>query len=151
VQNYVLRFIFHKYNILRTPHIDCENTLKLLNLEILKKRRTLSYNTFLSKLLNNEIDDSFLLSQLNFKVDNYDTRDNHLFYIPHFSKKYTSNDLINSLMSSGNSKLFKKYIVCIIIIVPILCISLLILNYIILLLFIQIYYELVILSVLINK
>jgi len=105
VQHKVLRFIFYKYNILRTPHIGCENTLKLFNLKTLQIRRTLSYNTFLSKLLNNEIDDSFLLSQLNFKVDNHYTRNNNLFYIPHSSKKYTSNDPINILMSSGNSKL----------------------------------------------
>lgn len=68
-----------------------------------------------------------------------------------FLRKYTSNDLINILMSSGNSQLFLKIIVCmyvcITIIVIILCISILILNYIIQLLFIKIYCELDILFV----
>ncbi|CAI6370700.1 unnamed protein product [Macrosiphum euphorbiae] len=106
VQNKALRFIGHKCNIQRTPHSGYENILKLLNLEPLNVRRHLSYNTYLTKLLNNKIDDSFLLSKLNFKVKNHYTRNNHLFYIPRSSKKYTSYDSINILMSSGNSKLF---------------------------------------------
>lgn len=103
VQNKALRFICHKCNIQRTPHSGYDNILKLLNLEPLNVRRHLSYNTFLTKLLNNEIDDSFILSQLNFKVNSHYTRNNHLFYIRHSSKKFTSYDPINILMSSGNS------------------------------------------------
>ncbi|VVC45692.1 Hypothetical protein CINCED_3A021514 [Cinara cedri] len=68
VQNKALRFLCHTCNIQRTPHSGYDNILKLLNLESLNVRRHLSYSTFLTKLLNNEIDDSFLLSQLNFKV-----------------------------------------------------------------------------------
>ncbi|KAL4089840.1 hypothetical protein QTP88_024800 [Uroleucon formosanum] len=61
VQNKVLRFICHKCNIQRTPHSGHDNILKLLNLESLNVRRHSSYNTFLTKLLNNEIDDSELI------------------------------------------------------------------------------------------
>ncbi|VVC45717.1 Hypothetical protein CINCED_3A005766 [Cinara cedri] len=103
VQNKALRFLCHTCNIQRTPHSGYDNILKLLNLESLNARRHLSYSTFLTKLLNNEIDDSFILSQLNFKVNSHHTRNNHLFYIPHSSKKFTSYDPINILMSSGNS------------------------------------------------
>ncbi|KAL4131076.1 hypothetical protein QTP88_008427 [Uroleucon formosanum] len=94
VQNKDLRFICYKRNIQRTLHSGYDNILKLLNLESLNVRRHLSFN---------KIDDSFLLSQLNFKVNNHYTRNNHLFYIPHSSKKYTSYNPIIILMSSGNS------------------------------------------------
>ncbi|XP_025416797.1 uncharacterized protein LOC112688003 [Sipha flava] len=103
VQNKALRFLCHKGNIQRTSHSGYDNNLKLLNLESLNVWRHLSYNTFLTKLLNNEIDDPFLLSQLNFKVNSHYTRNNHSFYIPHSSEKFTSYDPINILMSSGNS------------------------------------------------
>ncbi|CAI6371997.1 unnamed protein product [Macrosiphum euphorbiae] len=57
VQNEALRFIGHKCNVQRTPHSGYGNILKLLNLEPLNVRRHLSYNTYLTDLLNNKIDD----------------------------------------------------------------------------------------------
>lgn len=103
VQNKVLRFICYKCKIDRTPHTGYNNILGLLKIDSLKTRRTNIYNSFLSKLLNNEIDDSFILSLINFKVPNHNTRNNHLFYIQPVSQSYMLNHPINTLMSYGNN------------------------------------------------
>lgn len=65
------RFICHNCNIKRSSRISYDNIFKTLNLDTLKIHRHLLYNMFFLKLLTNKIDDSFLLNQLNFKVNNY--------------------------------------------------------------------------------
>lgn len=47
------------------------------------------YDAFPFKRLNNDINDSYLLNQINFKVNNYDARNNNWFEISRFSQKHT--------------------------------------------------------------
>lgn len=106
IQNKALRFIIcYKCNkcILRNPHTRYENIIKMFNVESLKIRKNIACNTFLFRLLNNEIDDSFILSQI-LLVNIHNIRNIQLFYIPHFSKKYLPNDPINISMFSGNNQ-----------------------------------------------
>jgi len=81
----MLRFICFKCNLYRPPHSGYENILNFLNLKTLKDRKKQLYITFLLKLLNNKIDDSSLLSKINLKTSNPNTRNKELFYI----KPYT--------------------------------------------------------------
>lgn len=106
IQNKVLRFICIKSNIPRTPHSGYEQILNILHLESLKSRRINTYSTFLTKLINNEIDDAFLLNQINFKTNSHNLRNKDLFYLPHFPQKYMLNDPLNILMSCGNKQTF---------------------------------------------
>jgi hypothetical protein len=106
VQNKVLRYICIKSNIPRTPHSGYEHILNILHLESLKTRRVNNYSNFFFKLLNNEIDDAFLLNQINFKTNIHNLRNKDLFYIPHFSQNYMLNDPLNILMSCGNNQIF---------------------------------------------
>lgn len=106
IQNKVLRFICIKSNISRTPHSGYDHILNILHLESLKTRRNNTYSNFLFKLINNEIDDSFLLNQINFKTNTHNLRNNDLFFIPHYSQKYMLNDPLNILMSCGNNQAF---------------------------------------------
>lgn len=75
----------------------------------LKARRVTAKNYFLLKLLNNEIDDSCILSLLNFKVTNHNTHNNHLFYIQNFFQNYILNHPINIVMSHGNKSNVNTY------------------------------------------
>lgn len=104
VQNKVLRYISHKCNIFRLPHSGYDIILNKLNLKTLKDRRQNSYSIFLNKLLNNEIDDSFILSHnISFKINNHNIRNKDLFFIPHYSKNCMSHSPINILLSAGNT------------------------------------------------
>lgn len=103
IQNKVLRFICFKCNIPRIPHSGYNNILTLLNLQSLKDRRHNYYASFLNKLINNNIDDSFILNLINFKVNPHNTRNSDLFYIPNKNKNYLACSPLNILMSNGNN------------------------------------------------
>jgi hypothetical protein len=74
VQNKDLRFICLKCNILRPSHSGYENILNLLNLNSLQERRNVSYVKFLIKILNDKIDEPFLLSLINFNINAHNFR-----------------------------------------------------------------------------
>lgn len=73
VTSYVLKHI-------KKPLTDYENILNTLNFEILKIPKYSTYNTFFFKLINNKIEESFLLSLIHIKVSNYNICNNYLFY-----------------------------------------------------------------------
>lgn len=83
---------------MRISNTSSENVLKRLNLDTIKLRRNIAYDT------NNEMDDSILLSTIKFYVKYHSICSNHLFHIPNFSQKHVSNDSKNALMSSGNNQ-----------------------------------------------
>jgi len=92
LQNTVLRYISYKCkknkkNIFSLPHSGNDIILNKLNLKTLKDRRQNSYSIFLNKLLNNEIDDSFILSLISFKINNHNIRNKDLFFYSTLFKK----------------------------------------------------------------
>lgn len=91
------RFICHNCNIQKTYRISYNNILKTLKLDTLKIRRHLLYNMFFLKLLTNKIDDSFLLNQLNFKVDNHYIHNSQFYMSIIFSKKARLLEIVNCL------------------------------------------------------
>jgi hypothetical protein len=103
VQNNFFRFISFKFNIERPPHSDYINVSNFLNLKSLADRRKDSYVILLKNILNNRIDDSYLLSIINLKINRHNIRDPCLFYIPHTSLRYMLFSPINTLLTNGNS------------------------------------------------
>lgn len=64
-----------------------ENIFKMPNpLETLKMRRHIEYINYFAKLFNHEVDDSFLLCQINFNVNIHNIRNNQFFIFLIFPK-----------------------------------------------------------------
>jgi len=103
IQNNFLRFISFKFNIYMPPHGSYNNVLHFLYILPLNERRILLLSKFLNKLLLGVIDCPELLSSINLKINNLNTRDPKPFYPQFSNKNYILNFPANLLMVAGNT------------------------------------------------
>jgi hypothetical protein len=103
VQNNFLRFISFKFNIYRPPHGSYNNVLYFLYLSPLNERRILLISKFLHIFLLSLIDCQKLLSLINLKINNLNTRDPKPFYSQFSNKNYILNSPANLLVVAGNT------------------------------------------------
>ncbi|KAG7308770.1 hypothetical protein JYU34_006003 [Plutella xylostella] len=84
---------------------DYTDRLKLFNMISLDQRRTFLGQTFLFKLLNDQIDSPNLLSKINIRVPRTSARVCNLqpLFVAHTCTKYTGNSPLNNLCKSYNS------------------------------------------------
>lgn len=85
------------------PHGSYNNVLHFLYILPLNERRILLLSKFLNKLLLGVIDCPELLSSINLKINNLNTRDPKPFYPQFSNKNYILNFPANLLMVAGNT------------------------------------------------
>lgn len=87
----------------RQPHTSYDGILGLFSMSSLKNRRNNLILNFLFKLINNQIDCSYLLGKLNFKLNSKNTRNTNMFFLQNIHSDYSIHSPANMLMSVGNS------------------------------------------------
>lgn len=99
-----IKFINHlNYRFNRNLHYENYDTsLSHYKLIKLSSRRCISYLIFLHKLLNGNIDSSFVLEQLQFNIRQYNSRSLNLFYANTFNTNYASNSPIRQIQNNYN-------------------------------------------------
>jgi len=105
VQNKFLKYVSHVFKIGCPPH-NYLPVLEYLKLDSLADRRRAANLTFLSKLLNGQIDSPHLLSLIPLNVPPRFTRRHTTFNLPTSSTNYGLNEPLRRCMSIANSDPF---------------------------------------------
>lgn len=104
VQRKFLKFAAFALGIECPPH-DYEPVLQRLRLSTLRDRRKQGNLTFLSKLINGEVDAPILLSKVNIRVPAYCSRSSFPFHISFSRCNYLTNRPIVRMMKLANEDL----------------------------------------------
>lgn len=94
IQNKFLRYIYYKETGIYRLHIPRAEVMKTYNLSNLESRRKMASIIFLHKLLNNSINDSDLLFNINFHVPSHRTRNPSTLYVDTTRTNYYNNSPI---------------------------------------------------------